>query len=128
MHPPSLGFGFPSGPNYFLGYENSALAEACRSSLAASNAPIMNNLLSFADTQHRLWQMVNWERERIGPNTAADTCNTTVTSTMDPERKNSITPEQAVSSIVIPMPPLMTSVPTSDGSMLSQKRKPNPKR
>lgn len=128
MHPPALGFGFPPGPSYFVGYENSVLAEACRSSLVASNAPIMNNLLSFADTQHRLWQMVNWQQERIGPNTAADICNTTVTSTMDPERKNSITPEQAVSSIVIPMPPLMTSVPTSDGSMLSQKSKPNPKR
>jgi hypothetical protein len=88
----------------------------------------MNNLLSFADTQHRLWQMVNWQQERVGHNTAADTCNTTVTSTMDPERNNSITPEQAVSSIVIPMPPLMTPVPTSDGSMLSRKPKANPKR
>ncbi|XP_023712640.1 uncharacterized protein LOC111867222 isoform X4 [Cryptotermes secundus] len=127
MHPPALGFGFPPAPSYFVGYENSALAEACRSSLVANNAPIMNNLLSFADTQHRLWQMVNWQQDRIGPNTA-DTCNTTVSSTVDPERRNSITPEPAVSSIVIPMPHLMTSVPMSDGSMLPQKPKPHPKR
>jgi hypothetical protein len=128
MHPPTLGFGFPPGPSYFVGYENSALAETCRSSLVASNAPIMNNLLSFADTQHRLWQMVNWQQERIGPLSATDTSNTTVTSTVDSERKNSITPEQTVSRIVIPMPPLMTSVPTSDGNVLSRKSKPNPKR
>lgn len=128
MHPPALGFGFPPGPSYFVGYENSALAEACRSGVVASNAPIMNNLLSFADTQHRLWQMVNWQQERTGPSIATDTCNTAVTSTVDLERKNSITPEQAISSIVIPMPPLITSVPTSDGSMSSRKSKLNSKR
>jgi hypothetical protein len=129
MPPSVLGLGFPPGPGYFVGYENSALAEACRSSLVASNAPIMNNLLSFADTQHRLWQMVNWQQERLGLSTATDSSNTAVTSTMEPERKNNISLEQTASSIVIPVPPLMTPVPPSDGSVLSsRKSRPNPKR
>jgi hypothetical protein len=122
-----LGFGFPPGPGYFIGYENSALAEACRSSLVAGNAPIMNNLLSFADTQHRLWQMVNWQQDRLGPSTVTDTSNTTVTSTMEPERKN-ISPEQTASSIVIPLPPLMAPMPPSDSMLSSRKSRPNPKR
>jgi hypothetical protein len=129
MPPPALGLGFPPGPRCFLGHENSTFAEACGgSSLIASNAPIMNNLLSFADTQHRLWQMVNWQQERPGVSTAIDTSNATVTSTMDPERKDAVTPQQTVSSIVIPVPPLMSSVPAVDGSMLSRKSKPHSKR
>jgi hypothetical protein len=127
--PPVLGFGFPPGPGYFVGYENSALAEACRSSVVASNAPVMNNLLSFADTQHRLWQMVNWQQERLGLSTATDTSNTAVSSTVEPERKRSISAEQTASNIVIPVPPLMTPVPPASGSMSSsRKSRPNPKR
>jgi hypothetical protein len=129
IHPPTLGFGFPPGPSYFLGHESSALAEACHSSLVASNAPIVSNLLSFADTQHRLWQMVNWQQEAIGLCTAGtDTGNSTVTSRMDLERRNDVTPEGNVSSIVIPVPPSMSSLPPSDGSTLSRKSKPHSKR
>jgi hypothetical protein len=129
IHPPTLGFGLPPGPSYFLGHENSALAEACRSSLVASNAPIVSNLLSFADTQHRLWQMVNWQQEVMGLSSAGtDTGNNTVTSTMDPERRNAVTPECTVSNIVIPVPPSMISVPPSDGNKLSRRSKPHSKR
>jgi hypothetical protein len=129
MPPSALGFGFPPGPGYFVGYENAALAEACRSSLVTSNAPIMNNLLSFADTQHRLWQMVNWQQERLGMSTATDSSNTSVTSSVEPERKNNISLEQTASGIVIPVPPLMTPVSPSNGSMLSsRKSRPNSKR
>lgn len=128
MPPPVLGFGFPPGPSYCVSYENSALAEACRSSLVASNAPIMNNLLSFADTQHKLWQMVNWQQERVGHNAATDTCNMTVTSRMEPEIKKNLSPDQTASSNVIPLPHLVTSMPSSNGSLLSRKTRPNSKR
>lgn len=128
MPSPVLGFGFPPGPSYCVSYKNSALAEACHSSLVASSGPIMNNLLSFADTQHRLWQMVNWQHERVGPSTGADNCNTTVTSRMEPEIKKNMYPDQTASSIVIPMPPLMTSMAPSDGSLLTRKSRLNPKR
>lgn len=124
MPPPVLGFGFPPGPSYCVSYENSAFAEACRS----SNAPIMNNLLSFADTQHRLWQMVNWQQERVGHNSATDTCNMTVTSRMEPEIKKNLSPDQTASSIVIPLSPLVTSMASSNGSLLSRKTRPNSKR
>ncbi|XP_069696755.1 uncharacterized protein [Periplaneta americana] len=132
MPPPVLGFGFPPGHNYFLGYENPNLAEACRSNLVASNAPIMNNLLSFADTQHRLWQMVNWQQEnnqqRLSNNvcssSATDISNTAVSSTAESERGDDATPEQTVSDIIIPIPKMVTSLPPSDG----KKSKPNAKR
>lgn len=128
MPPPVLGFGFPPGPSYCVRYENSALAEAYRSSLVASSAPVMNNLLSFADTQCKSWQMVNWQQERVGPNGGTDTCNMTVTSRMEPEVKKNLSADQTASSIVIPMPPLMTSMPSSNGSLLSRKTRPNSKR
>jgi hypothetical protein len=128
MPPPVPGFGFLPGPSYSVSYENSTLAEACRSSLVGSNAPIMNNLLSFADTQHRLWQMVNWQQDGMGLSVGTDTCNTFVTSRMEPEIKKNMSPGHTASSIVIPMPPSMTSMPQSDGSLLLRKPRPNPKR
>jgi hypothetical protein len=47
---------------------------------------------------------------------------------MEREIKKNISPDHTASSIVIPMPPLMTSMPQSDGSLLSRKSRPNPKR
>ncbi|PSN40683.1 hypothetical protein C0J52_21716 [Blattella germanica] len=64
ISPPVMGFGFPRGHGYFLGYENTALTDAGHNNLVTGNST-MNNLLSFADTQHRLWQMVNNQQDLI---------------------------------------------------------------
>lgn len=122
MPSPVLGFGFPPGPG-FVGYENSALPEPCRGSPVASSAPIMNNLLSFADTQHRLWQMVNWQQGRFGPSAVTDSSNTA-----EPERKKNVPLERNAPNIVIPVPPVMSSSPPSNGSVSSRRSRPNPKR
>ncbi|KDR18275.1 Protein pangolin, isoform J, partial [Zootermopsis nevadensis] len=89
----------------------------------ASSAPIMNNLLSFADTQHRLWQMVNWQQGRFGPSAVTDSSNTA-----EPERKNNVPLERNAPNIVIPVPPVMSSSPPSNGSVSSRRSRPNPKR